>query len=163
MEADRDSVRHVPRWLYAASAVLLLGWGLSALRERLHPPAPPDLVHWKTAEQAETILAMEVQPTLYDFSAEWCEPCGELRKDVFGDEDGAKLANRYLAVRITDEDEKHSKVAAALHARFLVDSLPTLVITSTKLPTPIIVRGYPGRQKTFAFLRDNYWKALTGH
>ncbi len=160
MEADRDSVRRVPRWLYAASALLVVGWALTALRERLHPPLHPDLVHWKTAEEAEAILAMEEKPALYDFSAEWCEPCGELRQDVFGDEEGAKLVNRYLAVRITDEDVKRSKVAAALHARFLVDSLPTLVITSSKLTTPIVVRGYPGRQRTFAFLRDNFWKAL---
>ena len=150
----RDT-RSPPRWLVVAATILVLATVLTALRERHDARAEADLVHWKSVDDAARALSANPGlPVLYDFTAAWCHPCAALRADVFGDEQGAALVSQFLAVRITDVDVQREAAAQALEARFLVDSLPTLVITSPRFEKPLVLRGYPGRAATIAFLAE---------
>jgi thiol:disulfide interchange protein len=109
------------------------------------------LVLWRPLDGAEAAAVTERKPLLYDFSAAWCEPCRRMESELFADGASADFINKtYVAVRVTEEDS--SPAAAAVRARYGIEALPTLVVTSPARRTPLRERGYPGKRRTMTFL-----------
>ena len=154
------STRATPRWLLLLAAGMLLARGGAAVYEHRHPPAIAKLIPWstpgaplpgKTAGGAE-----DKRPVLYDYSADWCQPCKKMEREVFAHEPSARfIKDRFRPVRIVDVDE--SPAAEELRQRHQVTTLPTLVV---EIPgkEPLELNGYSSRRRTMLFLE----KALSG-
>lgn len=83
---------------------------------------------WVEGDQAAAAQAKaEGKPLLLDFGADWCIPCREINKTVFGnDEVRRELAERFVAghVDCTDDDDD----TQAAQARWRATTLPTVIV-----------------------------------
>ena len=126
--------RREPWALWILIAVLLLLRIVATAWEQHHPPASRDLVHWVPFAHAVTMSQRTGKPILYDFTADWCQPCQTLQREVFC---SARWANRvdgeFVPVRILDrtrEDGSNASAVDSLRSVFAVVAFPTLVIYS---------------------------------
>jgi thiol:disulfide interchange protein DsbD len=69
----------------------------------------------------------EQRPLLVDFTASWCVACKELDKHTFSEENVAREAGRFLAVKVDATNDEDPRVAAALQ-EFKVVGLPTVLL-----------------------------------
>lgn len=72
----------------------------------------------------------EGQPVLVDFFAQWCAACRELDKISFIDAKVQQEAQRFVRIKV--DATRESKPIGALHARYLVRGLPTVVFIDTQ-------------------------------
>jgi len=74
------------------------------------------------------------RPLLYEFRADWCEPCRRLESTVLTNRQIADLiAKQFLPVRVTDrlkESGKNTQLVTDLEKRYHIFAFPTLVVTS---------------------------------
>jgi thiol:disulfide interchange protein len=131
-------------------AGFFLAWLVAAIYGAL--PARK-LVKWRAAEGAARAAAAEHKPILYDFSASWCEPCQRMDREVFASSDAAGLINsNFVPVRVTDDDR--AEAAEAVREQYGVASLPTLLVVHDPKGEPRRLEGFPGKDRTVAFLKQ---------
>jgi thiol:disulfide interchange protein DsbD len=125
--------RSLPKWLPLLAAVLL-ALRFAAGRFPQEPRSErvgETLVKWVPLAEAQRRAEAERRPLMYDFSAEWCEPCKQMDRSVFRDKAVAERLNRtVIPVRITDrtqEEGSNPPEIAALQKRYAVIGFPTLV------------------------------------
>jgi thioredoxin-like negative regulator of GroEL len=83
-------------------------------------------VHWYASIEDASSAAQELnKPMMLDFSADWCDACKVMDKDVYADNDFAEAAKGFLTVRI-DYDRK-----TAITRKYNVSVLPTVVFTDS--------------------------------
>ena len=158
-EVHVRSTRATPRWLLILAGAMLLARGGAAVYEHRHPPAIARLIPWSTpgAPLGKTAGGAEdTRPVLYDYSADWCQPCKKMEREVFAHEPSARfIKERFRPVRVDDADD--SPAAEQLRQRHGATSLPTLVV---EIPgkEPLQLSGYSSRRRTMRFLE----KALSG-
>jgi thiol:disulfide interchange protein len=155
MPRANGSTRTTPALLVAVTLVLLVTRVAAGVHEWKHPPKWPDLVRWQTPHDANE--GVKGKPVLYDFSARWCEPCGVMQQDVFGDDKSAQLINdEFQPIKVADEDK--SAGASALRERFNVHEYPTLIIAGGGLAEPQTEAGYPSKETVEKFMRKSMRK-----
>ena len=144
---DRRSQRAVPAALLLIAAVLLIArftYGRDG--ERKH-----DLVRWVAPEVAIGRARSTGRPIMYDFTAEWCQPCHLLDDAVFRDPAAAaKINEKFVAVRVTDrqqEDGENPPVVDALEKKYSVRKFPTIVIANADGAELARMEGFKGKSE----------------
>jgi thiol:disulfide interchange protein len=121
--------------------------------------AENDLVAWHPIAGAEAESRKTGKPLFYDFTAEWCGPCGNLRREVFCDAKSAERINAlFIPVRVTDrqsEEGKNPPEVAELQKRYGIEAYPTLVVVPARGGAPQFQRGYGGKESVMAWLESN--------
>lgn len=144
---DRRRQRSVPIALLVIAAALLVARFAYAPKQQ----STRDLVRWVNPEAAVAMARATGKPILYDFTAEWCDPCHVLDAEVFGDEVAAREINeRFIPVRITDrqqEDGRNSPEVDALEKRYSVRGFPTVVFVTGNGSEVGRMEGYKGREE----------------
>ena len=126
----RTSQRYVPIALFVV-AVLFLGARIAVQTTKSEPSPQNMLVRWTTPEEGLRLASQTGKPLLFDFTADWCEPCHMLDAEVFRDPAMARRINeRFIAVRVVDrqqEEGRNSPAVAALQRKYNVRGFPTVV------------------------------------
>lgn len=158
----RISQRSIPLILIGlAVALLAVRIGVSvAKREPAGPSGPVgqskpsahvDLVRWVTPEEGMRLAQQTGKPILFDFTADWCQPCHMLDAEVFRNAAIAKAINeRYIAIRVVDrkrEDGRNTPGVDALQQRYAVRGYPTVVFADAALAERGRMEGFGGRDE----------------
>ena len=158
-ETRPGSSRVDPAWLLLLGAALLLaraGWGVW---ESYHPAAKSEHVRWVPFGEAEAVARTTGKPVLYDFSADWCEPCNRMKADVFSNPDFAHaIESEVVPVRVLDRTREEGRNAAwvdSLQRAFAVTGFPTLVVYSPANRRSRMTSGYGGMQATMTWVHQN--------
>lgn len=148
MEQVKDfRLNATPKGLLIVCAALLLSRLGLALVEFIHPAEKGRPVSWielnpaanasanatasKSSPETATASPAAGKIVLYEFYADWCDPCKRLERDVMTNSEIRSLIEKNFAtLRVTDrqrEDGKNSPKIYELQKRYRVFAFPTLV------------------------------------
>jgi thiol:disulfide interchange protein len=121
-----------------------------AVVARLRAAGPDRVGWWDDLPAAQRAAAASGgKPILLDFTAEWCPPCGEMRRTTWTDPAvAAALAGRYVTVRV-DADANPDLVR-----RYDAEYLPTLIL--------IDAAGHEVRRSVGYLSPDDFRRWLAG-
>ncbi|MFP5246070.1 MAG: thioredoxin family protein [Thermoanaerobaculia bacterium] len=142
---ERTNQRALPIVLLVVAALLvaarIASYGLA--------PRSAMLVQWVPLEDAQQLATSLGKPILYDFTADWCEPCHRLDDQVFRN---AKLAGeineRFIPVQVVDrrqEEGQNTPDVNALQQRYGVRGFPTIVFATAEGSELARMEGFGGR------------------
>ena len=142
---DRRSQRAVPVLLFIAAAALLIArFTWPGEEQKKH-----DLVRWVTPEVAINRSRATGKPILYDFTAEWCQPCHLLDAAVFKDTRAAgEINEKFIPVRVTDrrqEDGSNSPEVDELQKKYSVRAFPTVIFANAEGTELGRMEGFRGK------------------
>ena len=165
-EKPRGSSRFDPMWLLLVAAALFLGRVGLGVWETYNPPAKAEKVKWVDFDRAQAVAAGSGRPILYDFSAEWCAPCQQMKEGVFADARLAKaLEASVVPVRVIDRMQEEGRNPAwidSLQKQWRVDGFPTLVVYSPKTGRSLMSTGYGGPERTLRWISQSAYAVQSG-
>jgi len=87
---------------------------------------PPNDIAWATGfEQAKQLAAQRGQPMLLYFSADWCPPCRQMRREVWPRDDVEQMINAAVVPVYINVDEQKK-----LAKRYGATQIPMVVMTT---------------------------------
>ena len=126
----RTDQRAIPIALFVIAAVLVAARVIVPLFER-EAPKSSDAVQWLTPDEGLRLASASDKPILFDFTADWCQPCHMLDAEVFRNPAIAKSINeRFIPIRVVDRKQEEGRNAPEvdqLQQRFGVRGFPTVV------------------------------------
>lgn len=149
MRVNRLNQRSIPVALLAAAAIAIL------VRIIVPEPVIETLVNWVADGRAVAVAKQKQKPILYDFTADWCQPCRTLEREGWANEEIARIVNRdFVPVRVdaTENEPDLDPAVAALKKRYGVNAFPTLVITDADGKELRRQEGFGGRRALERFL-----------
>lgn len=143
----------------AMAAVFLSGCGNTVPSDgaRAEDAPVPEAVWLTDMEDAKARAAQTDRPILVNFTgSDWCPPCLQLKKDVFGTESFLEYASGKLVLlevdfpRRASQPEELKRKNEELAATFKVEAFPTLVLLNPEGDEVARSEGYmPGGPKRF--------------
>jgi len=153
-------------WLALIAAALVLGYIGSSVWESNNPkPAAPmaqtaanDPTKWVSIDEAQAVAQQSGKPILYDFSADWCPPCQQLKRTVFDDPaNAAAIAETVVPVKVIDryrEDGRNPPEIDELQQRYGIEAFPTLVLVDAASGRKLKADGFMGPEQTVAWVKS---------
>lgn len=124
-----------PRILIGATVALLVLRAVTGLVATAAPTAtnPITAITWRTpADFKAWPPVCEEKLVLYEFRAQWSDPCKQMEKSALANQQVAEIVNnQFMPIRITDithERGKNPQFITDLEKRYRVFALPTLVV-----------------------------------
>lgn len=151
--SEGQSTVHIPVWLaVAALSALFLRIGIMGY-EHLNPPSPDEGIQWLEASDIPETIP-EGKLLLYDFSADWCQPCKLMQQTTFQDRTVVnQVKARFLPIEIMNrkgEDLADADPGEELALKYKVRVYPTFVVA---LPDGYSVTEQMGYMHPQAFLK----------
>ncbi|HUR82147.1 MAG TPA: thioredoxin family protein [Thermoanaerobaculia bacterium] len=113
-------------------------------------PQSQEGIRWLTPAEGLRLAASSNKPVLFDFTAEWCQPCHMLDAKVFSEPEVAKAINaRFIAIRVVDrrqEEGRNTREVDELQQRFGVRGYPTVVFADNT-GERARMEGFRGREE----------------
>ncbi|MBI5169754.1 MAG: thioredoxin family protein [Candidatus Eisenbacteria bacterium] len=157
----KQPARFDASWLALIAAALLLAYIASRVWQNDHPAAPAqqaEALGWVEIAQATNVAKQTGKPVMYDFSADWCQPCQMLKREVFDNPVHAKaLEASIVPVKVIDrvqEQGQNPPDIAELQQRFAVDGFPTLVVVDPASGRSVKTVGFMGAEETVAWAKQ---------
>lgn len=130
----------------------LLAMALSTLF--VSAPSRAAGIAWRTSLPSALKEAKKSgKPVFVDFSATWCGPCQDMKKETFKNAKVIAELKKWVAVDI--DTDKQEKVAA----KYKVDAMPTLVVVKPSGAVVSKAVGYQSAGDLLKWLKANYSKA----
>lgn len=147
----RTSQRYVPIALFIIAAALLAGRVIHHVMNREAPvKGKEDLVQWVGPAEGIQLAQMSDKPMLFDFTADWCQPCHMLDAQVFRNPEIARAINeRFIPIRVLDrrqEEGMNEPPVDALQRRYRVSGFPTVVFAEAGGKERARMEGFRGRE-----------------
>jgi thiol:disulfide interchange protein len=148
-----ENQRAVPIALIAVAALFVIARVVSlwlAPEEAEEPKRSKAGVRWVPVANAQEVARRTGKPILYDFTADWCQPCHLLDDAVFENPKlAAKINDRFVPVRVLDrqrEEGRNSPEVQALQSRFAVEGFPTVIFADVDGNVKEKVVGFGGAE-----------------
>jgi thiol:disulfide interchange protein len=147
----RTSQRYIPVVVVGiAVALLAVRIGVS-MAKRSGESVKTEQVRWNTPEEGMRLARETGKPILFDFTADWCQPCHILDAEVFRNPALARLINeRFIAVRVVDrqqEEGRNRPEVESLQQRYGVRGFPTVVFADVSGTERGRMEGFRGREE----------------
>jgi thiol:disulfide interchange protein len=120
--------------------------------------AKPSQVQWVAIADAKRISASTQKPILYEFSADWCQPCKLVERDFSDKALAARINAAYVPVRVVDrqaEDGANPRDIAELERAYEVRSFPSIVVVGAGGNIRGREDGYGGPESLAKFIEDH--------
>lgn len=147
---ERTNQKYIPI-AFIAVVLALLGGRLLSLALKKDAPPTRGLVQWVALDEASRLAASTGKPILYDFTADWCQPCHVLDEQVFQNEEVATAINaEFIPVRVVDRQQEEGRNAppvAELQQRYGVRGFPTVVFADAAGNERARMEGFRGREE----------------
>lgn len=155
-QTDDISTTNMPRRLLVLTFVLLLVRLGMIPFESNQAKASVDQIRWLTADQFDPENNSEGKLLLYEFGADWCEPCKRMESNVLANKQIASMiTNRFVAIKVRDrlkEDGKNTQQISALEKKYHVFAFPTLVVVGSDGEAKATLVGSASALSTVHFL-----------
>ena len=144
--AGRRVLFHAVR---TASIILLVGGAAGAILSRSAPAAE---LRWIVNDEGRALaLHRAGKPLLIDFTASWCEACGDIDRKTFSDGAVRSELGRFVLLRMdlsdmTEEDDRIQKA-------YGVKGLPTLLVFDARGREASRITAFIGPQDLLGILR----------
>ena len=145
----RTDQRALPIALFIIAVVLVVA-RIAVPLLKSDAPKSGDGVRWLTPEEGMRLAATSDKLILFDFTADWCQPCHMLDAEVFRNPAIAKSINeRFIPIRVVDrrqEEGRNAPEVDELQQRFVVRGFPTVVFAD-RTGERARMEGFRGREE----------------
>jgi thiol:disulfide interchange protein DsbD len=145
--------RAVFQMIRIAAIVLLVSGACAAILAVRGRPAASG-VTWilDDEERAQQLHVEKKMPMIIDFTALWCEACGDIDRKTFSDETVSKEMQRFVRLRmdLTDVDEKADRA----RKKYAVGGLPTVIVIDSKGRETARITKFIGAPDLLKILRN---------
>jgi thiol:disulfide interchange protein len=145
----RTDQRALPIALLVAALVLIAARVAIPLLKSDAPKSAGG-IQWLTPAEGLRLAAASNKPILFDFTADWCQPCHVLDAEVFANPAIAReISERFIPIRVVDrrqEEGRNAPEVDQLQQRFGVRGFPTVVFAD-RAGERARMEGFGGREQ----------------
>lgn len=151
--AEDISTKVMPRRILALALIFLCLRLVVATVESSQARMPASSISWTDVNHLQHSGKGLV---LYEFRADWCEPCKRMETTVLANKQIANMiATSFVPVSVTDrmrEEGKNSKRVSELQKKYHIFAFPTLVVVTPDGEAAATLVGGASALSTFHFL-----------